>query len=433
MAVFLRESYKRMQTWEETSEDRHHRRLSPIGETRWWAKDQALTKVFGCFCNPQDALFVDLLLTLASVEEDISMKSTVRVKAKGFIENFLKYETILIAQTFLRIFQHTSPLSKYLQTHGMDILSAQHLVEGTKDSLRTYVRDFEGVKVAADKFVSWANEKLEDMDNYELVVQTTLPEKRVRKKKRMPGEILDDAPVASSDAAFEVNVHNVILDTVAGSVDRRFSANAKLASDFACLDPKNFPQIQINGLPNSALQENSKCLLRFDDRATVSTLQTELSSLAYQWERLKNSSLGGYTVRACSEVVQEGQEDSGGLPYMEEPEMELESRTCSSCKNCAICVHLIHSQYNLLTDAYHVIGLAYKFLLTLSITQVACERSFSTLKFVKNRLRSSLSQDKLEAFMLMCTEKEILMSISNDTVIDKVAETSALLRRLLML
>lgn len=39
----------------------------------------------------------------------------------------------------------------------------------------------------------------------------------------------------------------------------------------------------------------------------------------------------------------------------------------------------------------------------------------------------------MEAFMLMCTEKEIVMSISNDTVIDKVAETSALLRRLLML
>src|SRR4029434_4855018 len=112
--------------------------------------------------------------------------------------------------------------------------------------------------------------------------------------------------------------------------------------------------------------------------------------------------------------------------------MELESRACSSCNNCAICVHLILSQYNLLTDAYHVIGLAYKFLLTLSIAQVACERSFSTLKLKtktkKNRLRSSLSQDHLEAFMLMCTEKEILMSISNDTVIDKVAETSALLR-----
>ncbi len=44
-----------------------------------------------------------------------------------------------------------------------------------------------------------------------------------------------------------------------------------------------------------------------------------------------------------------------------------------------------------------------------------------------------MSQDNLEAFMLMGTEKEILMSIDNETVINKVAETSALLRRLLML
>ncbi|XP_059417067.1 uncharacterized protein LOC132152282 [Carassius carassius] len=147
--------------------------------------------------------------------------------------------------------------------------TAQRLVEGTKDNLKKYVRDFEGVKVAAAKFVSWANDKLEEMDNYELLVQTALPEKRVRRKKRMPGELLDDEPVASSDSAFEVNVHNVILDTVA------------------------------------ALQEISKCLLRFDDRATVSTLQTELSSLAYQWDRRKQSSLEGYTVRTCSEVTQE--------------------------------------------------------------------------------------------------------------------------------
>lgn len=34
--------------------------------------------------------------------------------------------------------------------------------------------------------------------------------------------------------------------------------------------------------------------------------------------------------------------------------------------------------------------------------------------------------------MLMFTEKEVLMSLANDTVIDNIAETSALLRRLLM-
>jgi len=63
-------------------------------------------------------------------------------------------------------------------------------------------------------------------------------------------------------------------------------------------------------------------------------------------------------------------------------------------------------RYNLLTDSYHRIGLGHKFLLTLSVTQVACERSFSTLKFIKNRLRSTASQEHLEAFMLMAIEKE---------------------------
>lgn len=96
-------------------------------------------------------------------------------------------------------------------------------------------------------------------------------------------------------------------------------------------------------------------------------------------------------------------------------------------------VHMILSQYNLLARAYHVIGVAYKFLLTLSSTQVACGRSFSTLKYVKGGLRSCLLQEHLEAFMLMSTEKEILMSIDNETVINQVAVSSALLRCLLML
>lgn len=35
--------------------------------------------------------------------------------------------------------------------------------------------------------------------------------------------------------------------------------------------------------------------------------------------------------------------------------------------------------------------------------------------------------------MLMCTEKEILMTLDNDGVIDRVAESSKLLQRLLVM
>lgn len=179
----------------------------------------------------------------------------------------------------------------------MDITTAQCLVEGTEEGLRKCARDFEGVKCAADEFVKKANGKSQEEEECELVVQAAFSERRIRKKERMPGELAEDEQLASADTDFAVKVHNVIVDTVIGSIQRRFSANAKLCSDFVCLDPRNFAHVRENGLPSSALEEISKCLLKFDDRATVGTLCGELYSLASQWDRLKMSPLEGYIVR----------------------------------------------------------------------------------------------------------------------------------------
>jgi len=78
------------------------------------------------------------------------MKPTVLAKADGYAEALLKYQTILTVQTFLRIFRQTTPLSKYLQTSGMDLLTAHRLVSSTQDNLKKYARDFKGVKTATD-------------------------------------------------------------------------------------------------------------------------------------------------------------------------------------------------------------------------------------------------------------------------------------------
>ena len=72
-----------------------------------------------------------------------------------------------------------------------------------------------------------------------------------------------------------------------------------------------------NGLPSSALDKISKCLLKFDDRATVGTLCSELYSLACQWDRLKMSPLEGYTVGTASEMPQESEAD----PSMEQQDV----------------------------------------------------------------------------------------------------------------
>ncbi|QQP53371.1 Uncharacterized protein FKW44_005836 [Caligus rogercresseyi] len=88
------------------------------------------------------------------------MKATTRAKVKGYIESLLKFETVLTAQIFLKIFEQTSSLAKYLQTSGMDLLTAHRLMMGTEDGLKKCVRDFSGVKKAADRFEERANGEL---------------------------------------------------------------------------------------------------------------------------------------------------------------------------------------------------------------------------------------------------------------------------------
>lgn len=50
--------------------DKSHRRLSPIGQTRWWSKDEGLKKR-----KPQYSLLTDAVLTLEVIEEKDNEKA----------------------------------------------------------------------------------------------------------------------------------------------------------------------------------------------------------------------------------------------------------------------------------------------------------------------------------------------------------------------
>ena len=102
----------------------------------------------------------------------------------------------------------------------------------------------------------------------------------------------------------------------------------------------------------------------------------------------------------------------------------------SSCINC--CYKLI-VHYNLFSGAYSGLFLCYKLILTLSVTQISCERSFSKLKILKNTLRNSLTQEHLECFMLMAFEKDILSDLDSEDIVNIVATKSITLQKMLLL
>jgi hypothetical protein len=159
-----------------------NRRLNLIGETRWWAKAAALSKIFGHFGEPTGCLFVELVETLSEIAKEPSTSPEAKYKALGLVEGLCKFETVLTAQLFLKIFDSTTPLSKYLQAKDVNLMAAYSMVEATTTSLEKMRLAFDDVKHAADRFVDYVESKLPD--DSDLQLQRSIPARRTRRKRK---------------------------------------------------------------------------------------------------------------------------------------------------------------------------------------------------------------------------------------------------------
>jgi len=64
---------------------------------------------------------------------------------------------------------------------------------------------------------------------------------------------------------------------------------------------------------------------------------------------------------------------------------------------------------------------------TLPVSSTTPERTFSKLKIVKNRLRTTISQDRLEQLMIISCESDI--DIDHNQVVDEFASTTSVLSK----
>jgi hypothetical protein len=71
-------------------------------------------------------------------------------------------------------------------------------------------------------------------------------------------------------------------------------------------------------------------------------------------------------------------------------------------------------------DCYLSTSIAYCILFTMSVVALA-ERRFSKLKLLKNYLRSTMSQERLNGLTTLCIKKRLLHEIDIETIIDDFA------------
>lgn len=86
----------------------------------------------------------------------------------------------------------------------------------------------------------------------------------------------------------------------------------------------------------------------------------------------------------------------------------------SKAASLASCFLKVPSEHQALRTAYQV-------LLTLPVTSAGVERCFSKLALIKSKLRTTMTQDRLQALLLCSVEKDILMHLSSDYLISRFA------------
>ena len=79
---------------------------------------------------------------------------------------------------------------------------------------------------------------------------------------------------------------------------------------------------------------------------------------------------------------------------------------------------LAHPNYHLV-DAYPTLCKVYAIAVAIPISSATAERSFSALKRVKTRIRSTMLQGRLEALLLMAVERQILHSLDKQYIINR--------------
>jgi hypothetical protein len=171
------------------------------------------------------------------------------------------------------------------------------------------------------------------------------------------------------------------------------------------------------------MKKISEKLNFINPNVTQASLKEEFLDFIHKFDSLKQNISFSYV-----------NEDENLDDYnLDEKEYPISENACNKCSNCNHCCYIILLRYSLYCSAYPSLFLAYKYILTLSISQVSCERSFSKLEYIKNRLRSTLSSSHMEQLMIICTEKDILNQLENKRIIDKFASQNKLLKTLLIL
>ena len=208
--------------------------------------------------------------------------------AEALLQKISCFEIVITAHLFHKIFTITDPASLYLQSEKIDILTAIRLVETVQSQLVTLRGELESVLKEAKKFCE--DHELEDRD---------FQERRLRKKKKMPGEVCSDEVEENTHSRYRRETFIFAIDTAVSSIRRRFTPHKEILADFALLDPERFADVRNIDLPLNSFNSVAKNY-SFNEWK----LRAEYKSFIESYRKIKEAASKTVEIRRSNSLIQ---------------------------------------------------------------------------------------------------------------------------------
>lgn len=425
--TFFNESSRRMDIWkrwtkEECFGQERLKKLVKVGNTRWSSSFNAIFRV----CDKPES-YVILLGSLWELGTSKNSSAKTRSQSDALLCRWLKFDSLLTAIVLRDILRKCDPVTKYLQTRGLDIIHAVGLVENELSTLSDERSKFEEHLKRAHDFREQVQCLVDNHRNpeFDVTLEISLPTApATRKKRRMFDELAADEVIADPVDSYRVKAYLPIVDRLCTEISSRFNERSSvLYQELWLLNPQNYAKIA--KLAEADVTKFSLKRLAEMSGVDEEELKEELLHFIGVHQQLFQTT----PIPIVDQDIDEAAEDEVDLLEYQYVNPPMCNGKCTSCLGCVLKM-LVEYRYHCKT--YHNMYTCIRTLLTLPCTVVSCERTFSKLKFVKNRLRSLLRQELLEAMLVCSIESDILKAIPNERVYEKLSAKSSEMQKLLM-
>ena len=353
--------------------------LKQLSDTRWSACSDAIIVL--------NKGYVVIKNVTKQISTDQTQTETCRQQAKGIYDTMCKLETGLMVLLWSKILDRFQKTSECLQYADLDLNRACAYY----DSLKHYVQTLRG------NIITEIEDKAKELTGCQLYQEESgRRRKRNTKYDDYCGSNTPDPVYESLSASqkFELEVVNVIIDKLVSALTDRTNAYKKVCSVFGPIH-----DLQISS--DDQIRNMSLNIVKTYPEDLENSLAEEFVQFSYL---LKTPE---YASQIITKKGEAGAEVSLELQYY----------------------RILHE--NMMQLMFPNIEIALRIYLSMMVTNCSGERSFSKLSLIKDRLRNSIGQEKLNYLTLMSIEYKVLREMDTDTIIDKFAHIKSRKKRLL--